>query len=187
MNNLPNGVLGKAVAVSVLALLIGAFYVVILSPVLSSYDIRAQVLEQRRETVRRYENAVRDLPRLRASAKQRRDVGQQAELLLAGSSDAVAAAALQSSLKDMIEGEGAKIASASTLPPELAGDFRRVGVRVAFSGNLQLLTTVLLDVEGAQPALAVGNVELHVASDSEGQDEDPDLAISLDIFGYRAK
>ncbi len=187
MNNLPDGVVGKAAAVSILALLLGVVYLAILLPVLGFYDSRTQALEQRRETLRRYENAARDLPRLRVLAKQRRDTGREGEVLLTGSSDAVSAAALQSSLKDMLEGEGAKIASAATLPSEVAGNFMRVGVRVAFSGNLQLLTTLLLDIEGAQPALAVGNVELHVAGDSDGQDEDPNLAISLDIFGYRAK
>jgi Tfp pilus assembly protein PilO len=187
MNGLPEGKAGKATALAILALLIAAFYFAILSPVLAFYESNAQTLEQRRELARRYESAANDLPRLRALAKQRGAKEQSGDLLLTGASDAVAAAALQSSLKDMVEGEGAKITSAAMIPPEDEGPFRRVGVRIAFSGDLQLLTSVLLEIEAAHPVLSVGNLDLRVTGDSKGDDENPDLAIALDVSGYRAR
>jgi general secretion pathway protein M len=186
VTGLPEGHAGKAAALAILALVVAAIYFAILSPVLAFYDSNAERLEQRRELVRRDKRAADDLPRLRSLAKQRGANPRGADLLLAGASDAVAAAALQSNLKDMVEEVGAKITSAATLPPESEGAFRRVGVRVAFSGDLQLLTTVLLGIEASHPVLSVGNLELHVAGDSEG-DDDPSLAIALDVFGYRAK
>jgi hypothetical protein len=184
---LPEGNRGKAAALGILALVIAAIYLAILSPVLAFYESNAQRLEQRRELVRRDRNAVNDLPRLRALAKERAKGAGGDDLLLTGASDAIAAAALQSNLKDMVEENGAKISSAATLPPETEGALQRVGVRVAFSGDLQLLTTVLLGIEAARPVLSVGNLELHVAGDSEEGDENPGLAIALDVFGYRAK
>ncbi|HXJ01739.1 MAG TPA: type II secretion system protein GspM [Micropepsaceae bacterium] len=187
MTGLPEGNAGKAAALAILVIVVAAVYFAILSPVLAFYDSNAERLEQRRELVRRDRNAVNDLPRLRALAKQRGKNPPGADLLLAGASDAIAAAALQSSLKDMVEEEGAKITSAATLPPESDGAFRRVGVRVAFAGDLQLLTTVLLGIEAAHPVLSVGNLELHTAGESEGGDENPNLSIALDVFGYRAK
>jgi hypothetical protein len=182
----PGGNAGKAAALAILALVVAAIYFAILSPVLAFYDSNAETLEQRRELARRDQNAANDLPRLRALAKQRGSSAQNVNLLT-GASDAIAAAALQSSLKDMVEEEGAKITSAAMLPPESEGTFRRVGVRIAFSGDLQLLTTVLLGIEAAHPVLSVGNLELHVAADSESEDENPSLAIALDVFGYRVK
>jgi general secretion pathway protein M len=184
---LPEGNTGKAAALGILVLVIAAIYLAILSPVLAVYDSNAQKLEQRRELVRRDRKAVNDLPRLRALAEERAKGARGDDLLLTGTSDAIAAAALQSNLKDMVEENGAKISSAATLPPETEGAFQRVGVRVAFSGDLQLLTTVLLGIEAAHPVLSVGNLELHVAGDSEEDDENPSLAIGLDVFGYRAK
>jgi general secretion pathway protein M len=187
VTGLPGGNAGKAAALTILALVAGAIYFAILSPVLAFYDSNAGRLEQRRELVRRAQNAANDLPRLRVLAKQRANSSRNLNLLLVGASDAVASAALQSSLKDMFEDEGAKLTSAATMPPETEGAFRRVGVRITFSGDLQLLTTVLLGIEAAHPVLAVGNLELHIAADSENEDEDPSLAIALDVFGYRVK
>ena len=186
MTGLPEGNAGKAAALAILALVVAAIYFAILSPVLAFYDSNAERLEQRRELARRDQNAANDLPRLRALAKQRGNSTQNVNLLT-GASDAIAAAALQSSLKDMFEDEGAKFTSAATMPSETEGAFRRVGVRIAFSGDLQLLTTVLLGIEAAHPVLAVGNLELHVAADSESEGENPSLAIALDVFGYRVK
>jgi hypothetical protein len=184
---LPEGTAGKATALGLLMLVMAAAYFALVSPVLNFYESNAQRLEQRRELLRRDQNAVHDLPRLRALAKRRPKPSPGDDLLLTGASDAVAAAELQLTLKEMIEENGARIASASTLPPESAGGFQRVGVRVAFSGDLQSLTTVLAGIETAHPIFSLGNLELHVADVSGEGDENPSLAIALDVFGYRAK
>ena len=187
MTALPEGNAGKVAALGILALVVAAIYLAVLSPVFAFYDSNAQKLEQRRELLRRDKNASNDLPRLRALAKERLKSARGGDMLLIGASDAIAAAALQSNLKEMMEDNGARISSATTLSPETAGAYQRVGVRVAFSGDLELLTTVLLGIEAAHPILSVGNLELHVAQDSAEGDENPSLAIALDVFGYRAK
>jgi hypothetical protein len=50
---------------------------------------------------------------------------------------------------------------------------------------LELLTTVLLGIEAAHPALVAGNLDMRVAGDSD--EGGPTLAVAMDIFGYRAK
>jgi len=184
---LPEGNAGKAAALAVLMIAVAAAYFTILSPILSLYAGSAERLEQRRELLRRDRNAVGDLPRLRALAKEHTKTAQSDDLLLIGETDAVAAAELQSALKEMIEENGARISSATTLPSALAGGFQRVGVRVAFSGGLVALTTVLAGIEGARPFFSLGNLDLHVVNAAERGDEDPNLDIALDVFGYRAK
>jgi hypothetical protein len=184
---LPEGKSGKAAALSVLALVVATAYFAVLAPVLSLYVSNAQTLEQRREILRRDRNAVSDLPRLRALAKERAGEARDNELLLNGASDATAAAELQAALKDMIEENGAKISSAATLTPEAAGEFRRVGIRVASSGDLQVLTSVLLGIEAARPIFRLGNLDLHVAGIADESGENPSLDFALDVFGYRVK
>jgi hypothetical protein len=107
-------------------------------------------------------------------------------LLLSGSSDSLAAAELQSTLKDLVEAEGAKLTSTTVLPPEIVDRFRRVGVRISFSGDLKLLTGVLQGIEKSHPVMAVSGLELHVMGDSVDAGEDPNLAVALDIVGFRA-
>jgi general secretion pathway protein M len=186
MSTLPDGRRGKALALGLLALLALAFHLAILSPVLAVYEERAERLEQRRELARRYENAAKDLPRLRASAEEGGEASPDEDLLLTGSSDAIAAAMLQSQLKELVEEEGATLASAAMLPAADAGAFRRVGVRVAFAGDLTLLTSVLRNLDEERPVLATGNFELR-AGNAEDSDDNPTLTVALDVFGYRAK
>jgi hypothetical protein len=187
MTALPEGRSGRFAALGILVVLLAAAYLAIISPVISFYASTADTLDQRREQVRKYRNAVNDLPRLREGAKRQSDAASAANMLLTGASDAVAAAELQSSLKDIVEGEGTTIMSAAILPVEAEGAFRRVGLRIAFSGDIEVLTTVLLQVEEARPMLFVGDFDVHQSSAGESDGENPMLAVSLDVFGYRAR
>jgi Type II secretion system (T2SS), protein M subtype b len=186
VNSLPDGIRGKAAALGIAALAAAVIYLALVSPLWAFYQASAQALDLKREMLRRSENAVNDLPRLRALSKRLGDSSRGADLLLSGSSDSIAAAQLQSTLKDLVETEGAKLTSTTVLRPEIADRFRRVGVRVSFSGDLKLLTAVLQGIEKSHPVMAVGGLELHVAGAPVDASEDPNLAIALDIVGFRA-
>lgn len=189
MNGLPDGNRGKVLAVAILIVALATIYFTVLSPALSFYGANAQALEQRHELLRRYRSGVAELPRLRVQQKQLASAANDRQLLWNGDSDAIAMAALQARLKDIVEGNGAEIVSASALPADTAGLLRRVGVRVAFSGDLESLTTVFLEIHSARPMLSVGNLELRAddkQNDSGRGAEDPDLAATLEVFGFRA-
>jgi len=189
VNGLPDGTRGKVLAVAILITAAATIYFAVISPVLAFYDANAQALEQRHELLRRYRSAVAELPSLRMQQKQSGTAANDRQLLLSGDSDAITLAALQARLKDVVESNGAEIASASALPADTTGLLRRVGVRVAFSGDLEALTTILLQIHSARPMLSVANLELRVdnkPNDSGRGVEDPDLAATLDVFGFRA-
>ena len=195
MKQLPEGLTGQALALAVAPLGAGLFYLLIVSPVLGLYQERADLLDSRVATAQRYEALTRELPALKAADKQWRD-RNGGELLLDGSSDALAAAALQSAVKGLVEDAGARLTSAEVLSPTADGAFRRVGLRVAFSGDLKLVTAVLRAVETSRPVLSVGDFSLHTggAAGKAGDSEDDDssapeggaLAVTLDVYGYRA-
>lgn len=188
MSALRDGASGKALALAIGVLVLGAIHFAIIAPLFSYYETTAHRLEDRQELVQRHQNDVRDLPRLRAAATQGRDQPLDGDLLLTGSTDAVAAAALQSVLKVLVELEGAKLNSAEMLLPEHEdGVLRRVGVRIAFTGNLTLLATVLEGVETTRPVLSVGNLNIHTAGDLDDEDEDQALAIVMDVYGFHSQ
>jgi len=184
---LPAGAASKLVALAIGGLAIVVFNFAIVQPLYAFYDAGAQRLQDRLDIVARYRSAANDLPRLQADAKQWSDQTRNGSLLFSGSSDAIAAATLQSTLKDMVEQGGAKLTSAQTLPPETENNFRRVGVRVAFSGDLTLLTAVLAGIETARPVLTVVNLELHGESDSSNGDSGGALTIAMDVYGFRSQ
>jgi hypothetical protein len=190
MKTLPEGSAGQALALAILALIAAAFYLLIISPTLALYDDRAERLQQRAAMAERYQNLVRELPSLQIADKQWRD-GSGGELLLDGQSDAVASAALQAQMKSLVEEAGAKLSSAEVIAGRDDGRFRRVGLRVVFSGDFKLVTTVFRGMETARPKLYVGDFDLHAGGASKSSDEDSDedsgaLAVTMDIYGFRA-
>src|SRR5262245_39948949 len=179
MSSLPEGTRGKILAVSIVLAIIGVFYAGIVAPLLGFYEANAQTLQDRRAVLARYERAAAELPGLRDASTKKPESG--GSLLFIGTTDALAAADLQSMLKDLVETGGATLESAQTLPPETLGKFRRVGVRVSFSGGMELLTSVLLGVETAKPVLSIGGLELNSSDEVTGED----LSIAMDVYGFR--
>ena len=181
MSGLPEGPRGKALAISIAVLMLGVLYAVIVMPLQDLYAANAQALEERRALLQRYERASVELPRLRIESEQRDAQSGGGGLLLPGTTDGLAAADLQSTLKDLVEEGGAALDSAQTLPSETLGNFRRVGVRISFSGGLELLTAVLLGVETAKPVLSVGGLQI----DSSDEETGEDLTVAMDVYGFR--
>jgi hypothetical protein len=185
MIGLSEGTSGKALALLIAVLMIGTIYVAVAAPLFSYYKHTAQSLRDRQDLAQRYQNLARDLPRLRAAAAQKLIQSPDAGLLLSGPSDAVAAAMMQSALKELVEGQGAKLTSAEMLPRDAgAGIVRQIGVRVAFSGNLKLLTSVIEGIETTRPLLSIGNLDIHGARVSKVEDADGALAIVMDVYGF---
>lgn len=184
---LPEGVLGKALALGICILLFAIIDLVVVDPLLALYEDGQQQLAERSELVGRLKTTVRDLPNLRAAAASSRSREKSAatDLLLPASGDAVAAATLQSIVKQLVADGGATLASAEILSAQTQDNFRRVGIRASFSGNLPLLTAVLQGIETAHPSLFVDNLEIRGGGEPVGG-VDPPLAIVLEVYGFLA-
>jgi hypothetical protein len=179
------GTSAKALALLIAALIVWTIYVTAAAPLFSYYERTAQSLQDRQELAHRYQNLARDLPRLRAAAAQRLSQSHDAGLLLIGPTDAVAAAMMQSALKELIEGQGAKLTSAEMLPGGTEAEIvRQIGVRIAFSGNLKLLTSVIEGIETTRPLLSIGNLDVHGAGASQAEAADGVLAVAMDVYGF---
>jgi general secretion pathway protein M len=186
MNDLPTGARGKALAIALCVLVIAATYLVIVSPLIALYDANAEQLQGRQELAQRLQRSAKALPTLRNEADAAQDQTSDADLLLDGDSDSVAAAALQSNVKDLVESAGAQLISSEVLPSDKRETLQRVGIHVSFTGNLTLLTTVLQGFQLAHPVILVDNVDIQGA-DGADQSGGPQkqLAIGLDVYGFK--
>jgi hypothetical protein len=185
VKELPNGPVGRAMALAFTILIAATAYFLVVSPVLNFYGDEAAIVQQRTELAQRFKVLAQELPDLRLADKKWRDQFGS-ELLLPDESDAVASAAIQTMMKRTVEDAGAKLTSAEILPEMTDGGFRRVGIRIAFTGNLKLVTSVLRGLETAHPVLYAGNFDLHAGSDSGDPDGSDGLAVTLDVYGFRA-
>jgi hypothetical protein len=186
MNDLPTGIRGRTLALALCVLAIAVIYLVIVTPLIALYAANAEQLQQRQELAQRLQRSAKALPALRGEADAAQDQASDEDLLLDGDSDSVAAAALQSTVKDLVESAGARLISSEVLPSDKRETLQRVGIHVSFTGNLTLLTTVLQGIQLAHPVILVDNVDIQGA-DSADQSSGPQkqLAIALDVYGFK--
>ena len=186
MNDLPTGIRGKALALGLCVLVVAAIYLAVITPLIALYDTNAEHLQDRQELAQRLQRSAKALPALQDEAAATQDQASDADLLLDGDSDSVAAAALQSTVKDLVESAGARLISSEVLPSDKRETLQRVGIHVSFSGNLTLLTTVLQGIQLAHPVILVDNVDIQGADGADqGSGGQKQLAIALDVYGFK--
>lgn len=185
---LPEGRPGKLLALGILGLLLALAYVAVLAPLEALHASRAQEIAQLRERLAHLRRAVAELPQLRATLSEVRTRSAPDDLLLPGASEAVAAANLQSKVKDLFAETGTELISAEGLPAAAQGGQRRVGIRVLVAAELNVLANVLHALGAARPFLFVDNIEVHSnpAARLQAADKSAVLNIALNVYGYRA-
>src|SRR4029077_14722484 len=108
------------------------------------------------------------------------------KVTLDGSSDAVAAANLQSRIEELAASVGAMISSTESLPAEMRGGYRRIGLRYVLNGQYETLVKLLARLEAATPPLVVDNLHIHgVLRARRGAAATTGLDDGLDVYGYR--
>lgn len=188
---LPDGALGKLLAVLLLCLGGAAVHAAAVAPLLAVHEGREQRLAEQRELAARFERAAAEIPRLRESVASLRAGGEGDDATLPGETDTVAAAGLQAFLRNLVARHGGSVESAEALParPQEGGGLRRVGARIQTGGDVFLLVSILDGIETASPPLVVDTLQVRsgLAGSGGGASGAPDssLSISLDVFGFR--
>lgn len=142
---------------------LGAGWVAGAAPLLAWHAERAEALSQRRAVLRRTEQAVAELPRLRQQT-----TGEAAspapQALLDGASDALAGAELQGQLEAAATKAGAVLASAELLPAEPSGSYRRISLRLVLTGSWPAVVHLLEAIDQASPRMLVDDIQLQAAT-----------------------
>lgn len=134
------------------------------------------------------------LARLTAMANQAEQVssaaqqaaGQRGEFLV-GPNDGVINADLQTRLKGMAEGVGARVRSLQTLPAANYGQSRYSGSRIEFFGPLQSIHSAVNAIESAKPYLFITAASIKLSPPTVGGGPGvvaaPVVQAQLDVFG----
>ena len=159
---LPTGRSGRLLALGILLLLLLLLWQAIASPLLDLYRDRTQALDARRAVAVHMAAQAAQLPALRRLAASS-GAHSGPVTLIAGNSDAIAAAALQERVQQMATGLGATLSSTESLPPTPvpAGNYRRVGVRIAITAPFDVMVRLLAAIEQASPSMLIDDLQLH--------------------------
>ena len=182
---LPTGVRGRLLALALALLAVLLLWVGVAAPLLGWYDERTETLRRQQAIGRRMAALVQTLPALQAAAEAAGARGAgRGEALLDGASDAVAAATLQQLLDEMARNAGLRIVSAEVMPPEPAGHYRAIAVRLSVTAPWPALVGLLQAIATADVPLLVDNLQLRsVVRNGTGTDWPIDVAFS--VIGYR--
>ena len=183
--SLTTGYQGRLLALLLLFVVLGAVYLVVATPLLELYAGRAAVLENRRMLVPRLKAAADELPELRKRVAELRATAGARKVTLEGSSDAIASANLQSHIEELATSAGVTIGSTESLPAEVRGGYRAIGLRYTLSGPYEALVKLLAQLEAAAPPLVIENLHIHGVLRRPGTPAAGALDAGLDVFGFR--
>jgi hypothetical protein len=185
LTTLPTGRHGRILALTLLLAVLGAVYLLVISPLLGLYAERSAVLETRRMLLPRLHAAAEELPSQRARVEQLRAAAGSRKITLEGASDAIAAATLQSRIEELAASVGATIGSTESLPAEARSGYRRIGLRYVLSGSYETLVKFLAKLETATPPLVIDNLHIHGVLRRPGAQAAAGLDAGLDVYAYR--
>ena len=183
--DLPTGSRGRLLALSLTALALLVLWFGIASPVLGWYQDRTEQLNQREMLARRMAGLAAARPELERQAAGLTASSAAPNALLAGETDAVAAATLQERMQDMAGKAGAQLSSVEMLPAAQAGQFRRIGLRVAVQAGMTNVIHLLELIEQATPRMLIDELDLQRRL-LLTRPNAPDLDARFIVYAFRA-
>lgn len=157
---LPEGPRGQALALGVTVLMAALAWFGMVAPALEWYADRTETLNRQHALARRMAALVATLPALRREAEGAGKAADDAEPLLSGASDAVAAALLQQRIDELAAAAGVRPGSEEILPAQPAGDLRAIAVRVTLNAPWKSLVGLLLALGRADIPMIAEDVQV---------------------------
>ncbi len=178
---------GRAAALALFFGVLLALYGALVEPLLSGRAETLRALEEAEAFLLRYQDIARSRPALERQIVELAAREQSKSAYLRGATDALAAAELQERVNAAITASGGTLSSTQPLPATDEGGFRRVAVRIQFSGPVGTVHAVLHTLESAKPFLLVDNLDLRsraIRRPGGAEEVDPNLMVRLDLLGY---
>ncbi len=182
---LPDGKRGQALAIALTLIAAAVFWVAAVAPLIGWYQDRAAALAQQQALAVRMAALSKEIPALRAAVSAAGLQSADNQLLLAGGTDAIAGANLQSALQDLATQAGTSLDSAELLPVQPAGTLRRIGMQVSVTAAWPVLIALLEAIGTARPRMIVGDLSV-INNSQPGAGQDQPMHANFTITGFRA-
>jgi general secretion pathway protein M len=153
--------LGRALALSVLCILIGLAYAALVAPLIDLYRSGEAALADRQLLVPKLDRLAAEVPSLRARLAALQAAGTGNEITLDGATDALASANLQNRLEQIAAANGVTIASTEAIAAEDRGPYRRIGLRLAVNGRYEAIVKLLAAIQESSPPLVLADLQIH--------------------------
>lgn len=182
---LVEGPRGRALALAVTLAGVALLWFGLVTPVLDWHAGRTDMLERQSSMLERMRALAAAVPILRREAEAVTE-DDSTDSVLAGASDAVAAATLQQALDDLAKAAGVRIGSAETLPSEVAGTWQAITVRVTLTAPWTPLVHLLQAIAAAPTAMVVDDLQLRPPP-RDSRDPDRPIEAAFTVTAWRAR
>jgi general secretion pathway protein M len=177
--------LERVAALTLVGVLAGIVWLVILAPLVNAYVETGADLTEAQERLARYRHVAAQRPALEQRLAELLHHETDSGFHLSARTDALAAADLQRTATAVIERSGGALNSIQPLPVTTDGAFRRIAVRVQFTGATSTLFAAVYDLESRTPLLLIDNLEIRPRPAARtGGSEDAGLSIRFDLSGF---
>jgi general secretion pathway protein M len=184
---LPDGRRGQALALGITLIAAGLLWLVVISSLVGWYEARNTVLAQKRALAAHMLALERQVPALRSTVAHLGAGDGTAAMLVAGKSDAIAGANLQSALQDLAARAGTSLDSVAMEPARAAGALRRISVQVSVTvKHWSVLVAMLRTIETAAPRMIVDSISL-TTSRQPGMGQPTSIQADISVTGFRAE
>ncbi|HSK38230.1 MAG TPA: type II secretion system protein GspM [Arenibaculum sp.] len=180
----------KVLAVLLLLAVLAAVWLLVVAPVISGRQEVASAQAEAADLLERYGRIAAQRPSLEAriAGTERRHAASG--LHLEGETDALAAVQLQQIATRAVTAGRGEVTSMQPLQPELGpelgGGYRRIGLRLQFTGTIETLLQAVHTLEAGPPLLVVDNLEVRARTMTRDGPaaRDGTLTVRLDVFGF---
>lgn len=182
----------RAAALALLMLVLLTVYGVIMAPLWALSSRYDESIESLLFRLKRFQSVAAEKDRWMARLEEIRNEGEQAKNVFSQNTAALAAADLQSRIKETVTSAGGELISTQVIPERKEDQFTRIAVKVRLNGSTGVLRQVLHDIESEQPVLFVENLNLRPIrvpprpgqKQATGSDK---LSIDFDAVGYMSQ
>jgi Tfp pilus assembly protein PilO len=190
MVNLPTGRNGRLLALAVLLIAVVAGFLLLVAPLLDFYNQGEAAMADKRMLLPRLRAVAQQLPDLRASLAELQKVASTRKITLEGNSDAIASANLQSRIEELAASAGVTIGRSEAVSAETRSPYRRIGLRVAVSGEYEGILKLLGAIETVAPPLVLANLQIHgmlrPINPTAGPQNSTRLDAVFEVYGFRS-
>ena len=145
-----------------------------------------RALEEGSELLQRYKRIAATRPDVARSLEAMRSRESRKFFLRPGAA-ALSAAEEQEVLRQVIEGNGARLITMQVPPSKEEGRYRQVAVNVQLTANINALRRILHTIESATPYLFVDNLMVRSqvpANFKPAPGAEPEMFVQFDVYGY---
>jgi hypothetical protein len=165
----------------------GAMYAFVASPLLDTYRLRQEEIEDMRHRTGRYTQIAQGVRELEQQLAVLRRAGGDTDGYLDGANETLVGAALQSRVKAAVEDVGGDVRSSQILPGRDEASSRRITVRIHAMQTIDALARTLAGFATDRSVLLVDQLDVRarpVAQETGGREPARLLEVRLDISGF---